>query len=84
MAKAKPKPISDLSDDELMAQWTDINEQLAALRDQGKELSKEFHTRERKKVLEQQLGNLNDTDRELLSQMIAVPSIESEEGVNGD
>lgn len=77
MAKKKEKALAELTDDELMTQWTDLGKEVEA----GKEKLREFSQEHQRRVRVQQLG-LTSEDLALVQEMSA-EGILSDEKVNG-
>lgn len=78
MAKKKEKALAELTDDELMDQWTALGKEV----EEGKAKLREFSQEHQKRTRFAQL-NLQPGDLELVQEM-AAEGIVSEEKVNTD
>ena len=68
-----------LSDEDLMSQWTDLSESVQADKERLKEFAREHEEREQQKRFQQQIGVLNDSERQaLLKYVESAPGPDSE------
>lgn len=82
VTKTEAKRIADLSDKELMDEWTKAGKAVADAQDQLVAFSEEHQRRTRREQLRAQVGDLSEEDMALL-QEVRAEGVESEEQVNG-
>lgn len=78
------KALHNMSDDELMEEWT----KAGAAAEKAKARAKEFHDEHEDRLVaaaaRARLDSMNDTERAALAQLLQAEGIESEEEVNGN
>lgn len=72
--------ISQMSDEDLMSEWTSLGEEVQAGKDRLREFSQEHQRRSRKAQLLAAMGTPSEEDLALLQEAVA-EGIESQEGV---
>ena len=83
---AENSDIVQMSNDELMEEWTRLGEQVTAGRERLKAFSKEHQARTRREQVQNLLGAVSEADKkELVEAINAIPAgIESEENLGDD
>lgn len=81
MGKSKPVAVQDMDDDTLMAEWTSLGEEYAAMKERLREFSAEHDQRNMQKQLADRLGALSDPERAALTQYVEAQAAESQEAV---
>lgn len=75
--------IREMSDDDLMNEWTGLSQQVEAGKERCRAFSAEHQRRTRKAQLERQMGGVSEEDMALL-QEIKAEGIPTEEAVGSD
>lgn len=76
------KALTNMSDDELMDEWTKAGDKLQEAKDRVREFHDEHQRRLVEEAARQRMESMNDTERAALRQMLETEGIESEEAVN--
>lgn len=76
------KKLQNMSDDELMEEWTKAGAVFEDAKARVKEFSDEHQRRLTEQAVETRLAGMTDTEREVMAQMLSPVGIESEEAVN--
>ena len=76
------KKLENMSDDELMDEWTKAGEVATAAKDRVKEFSAEHQRRMTERAVQERLASMTDAEKAALAQMVTPVGIESQEGVH--